>query len=108
MFYFNLKKENNTAQQPLEWKWTGPIDKSGENPWGPNGLNMIYFIYINHYMYKETITGVIFCCKIILLYAKKNKVVDSPACLRSLISAIVVCCLNIMISLQAASNYSKL
>ena len=107
MFYFNLKKENNTAQQPLEWKWAGPIDKSGDNPCGPNGLNMIYFIYINHYMYKETITRVIFCCKIILLYAKKQSM-DSPACLRSLISAIVVCCLNIMISLQAATNYPNL
>ena len=47
-------------------------------------------------------------CFKVFLYAKKNKVVDSSACLRSLISAIVVCCLNIMISLQAASNYSKL
>ena len=54
MFYFNLKKEKKTTQQPLKRKWTGPIDKGGENSLGPNGLNMIYFIYINHY--KETNT----------------------------------------------------
>ena len=61
MFYLIFKKEKNTTQQPFKWIWTGPIDKGGDNSWGSNGLNMIYFIYINHY--KETITRVTFVVK---------------------------------------------
>ena len=63
---------------------------------------MIYFIYINNN--KETITRNI----IVVKYVCCMQVVDHPARLSSLISSIAICCLNIMIAIQAASAYPKL
>ena len=33
VFFYNLNKNENTIQQPLRGKWTGPIDKSGKFHW---------------------------------------------------------------------------
>ena len=71
---------------------------------GSNGLNMIYFIYINHY--KKTNTRVLFVIKYFVVYKKQSR--RLTCALRSLISAIAICYLRIMIALQAASNYPKL
>ena len=39
MFYQNLiENEKNTSQEPFTWKWTGPIVKSGEGPFGLIGV----------------------------------------------------------------------
>ena len=40
--------------QPLKWKWTGPIDKEWEIPFGLNGLTC-FFLLLPFFFQKELI-----------------------------------------------------
>ena len=66
----------------------------------------IFHIHQSLHVQRNNYTAIIWR-KIFVLYAK-NKVVDHPARLSSLISSIAICYLNIRIALQAATAYPKL